>query len=113
MLCLGVGGLGVWDPWCTVWLSFTARDKGTRATERDEAGAEEPVAADEDELLVQNKTAERTAEAERDTETQMIDETTERQDSIAESSDKTTQETKKGPHQINLWPVWDPNICSS
>lgn len=49
-------------------------------SEMEEATAEKPAAAEEDEPTVQNQTAERTVEVERDTETQMIDETTERRE---------------------------------
>lgn len=61
----------------------------TGNSEMEEATAEEPAAADENEPSVRNNTAERTAEAERHTETQMIDGTTERRNSIAENSDET------------------------
>lgn len=71
----------------------------TSNSEMEEATAEEPAAAAEDELL-QNETAERTVEAERDTETQMIGETTESQDSIAETSGGT-----KRPERLRRVPT--------
>lgn len=62
----------------------------TNNSEREAATAEEPAAADEDEHSVQNQTVESTVEDNRDTETQMIDETTERRDSVTEISDEAT-----------------------
>lgn len=74
----------------------------TSNQDMEEATVEEPVAANEDECSVQDKTFQRTVEAEKHTHThrQTLDETTERQYSVTESSDKA--KTKKGSHQTNL-----------
>ncbi|CAJ1084186.1 uncharacterized protein LOC114909432 [Xyrichtys novacula] len=53
------------------------------------ATAQEPIIADEDELLVQDETAEGAVVAERGTETQTTDKTIERRDRVSESPDET------------------------